>query len=803
MTRQDHQGEALSDAAVDASGREQNLASCVFILLAGVLLPAFTLGFEVFTQASGQSFIDPIPSVFHGFLIALVPLANAWVLLELARPGSRYRTAMAWLHAIAMGIAAFYALLYLPLTPLAPFALWFGIGLLPLAPLLSLLAAWRGRVLLNRRLRAQGSARLPALWQGWAVALLALVLVDLPFTVTRIGLQMATSAQAETRQLGIHWLRTVGNERLLRRLCYSRSGLSTDLIGLFVALSDPVGPDEARKVYYQVTGNPFNHLPEPARKGLRDWQQGFDRDTGGSAVGNRLAGVSLAASRLDGSVDGRASLAYLEWTLVLRNATAVAQEGRAQIALPPGAVVSRLTLWIDGEEREAAFGTRAQTRQAYQKVVSRRQDPALVTTAGKDRVMVQLFPIPPAGGEMKIRLGITVPLVIGDASLARLQLPALRERNFEIDPTLRHAVWLAADSALVGREPLRQERVADGGYALRGQIDNEALGGRTTRIDVPRNPLLRAVWSHDTPAGHGKIVVQRYEEALVPAPRRLALVVDGSRSLAPMAKEIAAALARLPASVELSLFPATDVASSAGGPMSPAKAAADLQGLDFAGGQDNLEALAKSWDWAAGGSPGAVLWVHGPQPVLLGNIEPLLQHAERRPGRVRLYPVEAVPGPNKVLEALDPLPGVLPVLRIGSLQSDLERLFATWAPETRATRVHREQLPADAALGEQAEKTSDHLARLWAADQVRRLLEKGDDKARQAATDLALRYQLVTPVSGAVVLETAAQYDEAGLTPVERGSVPTIPEPEEWMLMAVVLVLLSGLLYRRRKFSVA
>lgn len=94
-------------------------------------------------------------------------------------------------------------------------------------------------------------------------------------------------------------------------------------------------------------------------------------------------------------------------------------------------------------------------------------------------------------------------------------------------------------------------------------------------------------------------------------------------------------------------------------------------------------------------------------------------------------------------------------------------------------------------------KTSGHLARLWAADQVERLLAKGDEPGRQAASELAVRYQLVTPVSGAVVLETAQQYDEAGLTPVDQGSVPTVPEPEEWMLIAAVLVLLLWMLRRR------
>ena len=787
------------ETLVRLPARDPYLASRGFILLAGVILPALTLAFEAYTQASAESFFDPIPSLPHGLLIALVPLANAWVLVELAQPCVRASAALAWLQSVAMGIAAFYALLYLPLTPFAPFmALYFGIGLLPLAPLLSLLAAWRGRVLLKRRLSDQGSARLPAAWRGWVLAMLALIVIDLPFTLTRLGAQMAASAQPETRQAGLRWLRAVGNEEMLRHLCYARSGLSADPIGLLLILGDPVSPIEARKVYYQVTGQVFNDLPEPAIRGLRDWQRGFDRDIGGRVVGSRLTGVSLTASRIDGSVDAKASLAYLEWTMVLQNDTARQQEGRAQIALPPGAVVSRLTLWIDGEEREAAFGTRAQTRQAYEKVVRRRQDPVLVTTAGQDRVMVQLFPIPPNAGEMKVRLGITVPLLIRDGQPARLQLPAFRERNFDIGPKLFHSVWLEADSPLTGTGPLRPERVAETGYALRGEIDNEMLGSRTTWIDVPRNPLLRTVWSDDAGAGPGRVIVQRYQEQPVQPPRRLALVVDASGSLAPAAREIAAALARLPGALELGFFPATDIASTASGAMTAEQAAKALQGLEFAGGQNNLEALARAWDWAAAGSPAAVLWLHGPQPVLLGSVEPLLQYAERRPGRVRLYPFEVIPGPNRVLEALDLLPAVRPVYRNDGLQADLERLFARWTPGTTETLVHREQRASAGVVHDPATKTSGHLARLWAADQLRRLLEQGEP-GRQAAIDLALRYHLVTPVSGAVVLETSQQYDEAGLRPVEKGSVPTIPEPEEWMLIATVLLLLAWLLLRRRQ----
>jgi len=49
---------------------------------------------------------------------------------------------------------------------------------------------------------------------------------------------------------------------------------------------------------------------------------------------------------------------------------------------------------------------------------------------------------------------------------------------------------------------------------------------------------------------------------------------------------------------------------------------------------------------------------------------------------------------------------------------------------------------------------------------------------------MASTYQLVTPVSGAVVLENKEQYRQAGLTPASPESSPAIvPEPETWALL--------------------
>ena len=162
-------------------------------------------------------------------------------------------------------------------------------------------------------------------------------------------------------------------------------------------------------------GVPFNARPAPFEKGnwsrFADFQ--FDDDHGGTQVGGRLKGLDLVSSRIDGSISGDDAVAYLEWTVEFRNSGSIDREARLQLALPPGGVVSRATLWVNGEEREAAYGGRGEVRAAYQRVaVQQRRDPLLVTTKGADRVLAQAFPVPRNGGTIKFKLGITAPLEI-------------------------------------------------------------------------------------------------------------------------------------------------------------------------------------------------------------------------------------------------------------------------------------------------------------------------------------------------------------------------------------------------------
>ena len=157
---------------------------------------------------------------------------------------------------------------------------------------------------------------------------------------------------------------------------------------------------------------------------------------GGEKVGGMLEGLSLRGSAYETTLDKTAGVGYGEWTMTFGNTYWSDREARMRIALPHGAVVSRVTLWINGEECEAAFGTKGQVRRAYEAVVRRNRDPLLVNVCGPDQIQVQCFPVP-RDGEMKIRLGFTIPMDVAlDGKSARLPVPAIVERNFEMAQNL-------------------------------------------------------------------------------------------------------------------------------------------------------------------------------------------------------------------------------------------------------------------------------------------------------------------------------------------------------------------------------
>jgi len=100
------------------------------------------------------------------------------------------------------------------------------------------------------------------------------------------------------------------------------------------------------------------------------------------------------------------------------------------------------------------------------------------------------------------------------------------------------------------------------------------------------------------------------------------------------------------------------------------------------------------------------------------------------------------------------------------------------------------------ADGLSGKKVWDHLARVWAIETAEDTTASTSDETRSS---LAARYQLVTPLSGAVVLETRQQYADHGLVPGDPSASPQIPNiPEPSTMLLFILSIMGATMHRRR-----
>jgi len=791
--------------------------SMALILLGGVLLPAITLLVEALSHICADTFFDPLPTVGHVFAIAAVPLVGLLALVVLARREVGRIEAVIFAQAFTVGIAGVYAVIFAPMTPVAAFGVIFwGLGLLALSPLLALLAGLRALVLLRRLRRAAGLPARRAILGGLAAGVGLLLALNIPATLTRVMLVRAASADPAVSRSGITWLRRLGQRELMMRAASTRARGEFDLVAAGMDVFAPVPYDKTREIYYRVTGRPIEAEPAP-RLGFSPLggralsNDRWDVNQGGDGVGViAWRGLALKSSRFDGSIDARTAVSYVEWTFELTNDAPVAREARAELALPPGGVVSRVTLWIDGVEREAAFAGRDLTRRAYERTVRVRRDPILVTTSAPDRILVQCFPVQPGGGVMKARIGITAPVQLTGRTAGTLGLPYFTQRNFEVPAGVTHAVWIASKDAFEApAPPLVRDRVANG-EEVRGKIAEPASPGPFAAVTVQRPAAANVAWTPERAGkdvASGDAIVQQTLQAM-PAtpPSRLIVVIDGGAAMKAATPALAAALHELPAGVPIAIEVAGDVVVDLLGGVVPTidrdGAAARLGAIDFAGGTDSLPALTAAWELAAAVPRGAVLWIHGPQSMVVAPTAELRQRMERRADGPTILTYAAIGGENRLLSDLGDLPRFHTVPRYLPGHADLDRFLRGLRGEERVVAVRtREANVRPGALG--GVEASTHLARLWAFDRIDALIHPASgvppsQAAQNEALALAARYHLVTAVSGAVVLDTQEATDAVTGGESERTQVPTVPEPETWALLALAAVVLAVAARKRR-----
>jgi hypothetical protein len=418
-------------------------------------------------------------------------------------------------------------------------------------------------------------------------------------------------------------------------------------------------------------------------------------------------------------------------------------------------------------------------------------------------VLAQAFPVPGNGGTIKFKIGITAPLEITEPSKARLVLPAIVDRNFSFAPGSSHGVWIESKRALATSAPgLSADRIDARLFRIAGSIGDGDFSGTRQTILIERDPDAGPVVAR---LGEHELIMQEVALGSPPAPAALMLVVDGSARLADRSADLIAALDAVGPTTRVGAIIASEpIRQIAPAPWSEAQKKSVLKLLRstaFYGGQDNAPALADALQTLEAEPNGTLLWIHGPQPVSFRGSAARLEQATARLSRlptVVLYGVE--PGPNEVLPDAPWAWGARSLPQTGVLRSDLASFFGRASGETPSLAIRRTQAPTTEGLA----KGSDHVARLWARDRVIELMRTNPAANRAAAVALAAGYQLVTPVSGAVVLESRQQFDANRLTPASQLTVPTVPEPHEWALALIACAALAWLVVgNRRRLSAA
>src|SRR5215471_3439159 len=147
-----------------------------WMLVLGVIYPAVVIAIELATRMCAESLFDPMPTYWHTLAISLVPAGNLLLWSRIPDGAEGNPAWLAFANGAVMAIAGFYALLFLPLLPIALVGTLIGIGLLPLAPLASFACALKLRSGFRRGHRERASW---SLLGGVAAGLVLLLALDL------------------------------------------------------------------------------------------------------------------------------------------------------------------------------------------------------------------------------------------------------------------------------------------------------------------------------------------------------------------------------------------------------------------------------------------------------------------------------------------------------------------------------------------------------------------------------------------------------------------------------------------------
>ena len=152
----------------------------------------------------------------------------------------------------------------------------------------------------------------------------------------------------------------------------------------------------------------------------------------------------LSIETHDVTVTARDGIVTTRIDQVFHNGTGRDVEGRYVFPLPPGAIVSEFTMWVDGQALEARLLPAEEARAIYEDYVRRTIDPALLEYIGRDTLSARIFPIP-AGGKRRIEIAYS-ELLSAEDGVYRYRYPLSTER-FSAHPLDRVTIALDLETS--------------------------------------------------------------------------------------------------------------------------------------------------------------------------------------------------------------------------------------------------------------------------------------------------------------------------------------------------------------------
>lgn len=469
-------------------------------------------------------------------------------------------------------------------------------------------------------------------------------------------------------------------------------------------------------------------------------------------------------------------LAYTEKTLTVSNRGSrqswhTQAEGIYSFHLPEGAVVTSLSLWINGKEEKGMLTTKEKATTAYRTIVGyERRDPSVVHWQEGNTVSVRVFPVM-AGESRTFKLGVTAPLRREglrlfydniwfdgpDAASAeeRVKLEVADESNTWI----RQASLRSSDGKIVTREgryqprwsmAFRDEGLKAHAFSFNG-YQYSLHPYKPQRVPATINDVyldINQAWSEEDLTKVWNVVKHKqvwvYQNGMV-------AVNSGNK------EDLFAALRTQSFSLfpfQLLPDPEQSLVVSKSGSYSPTLS--DLEGSPF------LTSLQKRF-----GPASRVRLFH-----LGADCSPYIRSLKER----RYFDFER--GGPELLEFL---------LSQKSFVKDVET--------DSQIVVHSAGVVITKQPGETLSTAPDHLLRLFAYNHILQQLRRKDSLSvdSTALVKEAEEAYVVSPVSSLVVLETAADYERFGIKDSENSlknallkNKGAVPEPGEWAIIILV-----------------